>query len=343
MKMNLLAAFATLGVTLSSAASEELTWFTDFEAGKKAAAESGKTLLVDFTGSDWCPPCIQLKKEVFDQEAFQAAADKYVLVELDFPQAEDTITPEQRGKNEELAQNLGVDGLPTVILFDAEARPFARTGYQEGGPEAYLKHLDEISEPFLALQKAEGEGRKEALVTFLKTLAPENIDDHFAAEFEELKTLDPEDETGLVAELAAGKAMVGFEKAVEESLVAGDFAAVLKLVEDFIAEHQPEGESKQHVMMARVMVHVEQGEKDKAFATIDEMATYAPESEFSQNVEEIKMSITEHLEMRAEMEKQAAEEEGALPEEPSVVEEAEAAETEEEIEEERTNPAPIVE
>jgi thioredoxin-related protein len=343
MKMKIMTALVILG-GLAGSLQAELEWHSDFEKGKKAAAKSGKTLLVNFTGSDWCHWCVQLKKEVFDQEAFAAAPESYELVELDFPQAEDLITPEQRGKNEALAQKLGVDGFPSVILFDAEGRPFARTGYQAGGPEAYLKHLEEISQPYQALQAAEGEGRKDALVAFLRTLAGENVEANFGAELKELKKLDPEDETGYLAEMTALKALAEFEAGVEESLSAGDFESVLEQVDTFLAEHNPQGEDRQHVVMGRVMVFVEQGDKEKAFAEIDKMAAFAPESEFSQNVKEIKASITEHLEMRAEMEKEAEAAEATEPEEPTVVEEAAAAEeTEEVAEEQGKNPPPVVE
>lgn len=339
MKERLLAGFGLVMMAMSTAQAE-LKWLTDFEEGKKAAADSGKTLLVDFTGSDWCHWCIQLKKEVFSQEAFEAAAEKYVLVELDFPEAEGIVTPEQRAKNEALAQKLQLQGFPSVLLFDEKGRAVARTGYQEGGPEAYLKHLDEIAKPYQDLKAAEGEDRKEALVTFLETLAGVEIEETFGEELAELKKLDPEDESGLVKEMATAKAMFEFETGIEESLAGGEFENVFKLVDDFLAEHNPQGEQRQHVLMGKVMAYVEQSDTDKAFALLDEMAALAPESELSQNVEEIKKSITEHVEMRAEMEKEAGNAEEAPPADPSMVEEPETAEKEEKT---TVNPEAVVE
>ena len=337
MQIKLLAVIGMLGGLLAPAQAE-LKWLTDFEEGKKAAAESGKTLLVDFTGSDWCHWCIQLKEEVLSQDAFEVVAEKYVLVELDFPHAEGLISPEQRGKNEALAQKLGVRGFPSIILFDEKGRAFARTGYEAGGPEAYLKHLEQISEPYNALNAAEGDARKSALATFLKTLAGEDIEANFQEEFAELKKLDPEDETGFIAELETAKAMAEFEDGVEQNLAAGDFDAVLALVDSFLAKHNPQGEIRQHILMGRVMVYVEQSEKEKAFAEIDKMAKLAPDSELSLNVEEIKASISEHIELRTQMEKEAAAEEVAPLEESNV--EEEPTEKEEPV---IINPAPIAE
>lgn len=337
MKLQTFAALA-LSAGLTTQAPAELKWLHDFEEGQKAAAEAGKPLLVDFTGSDWCHWCIQLKDEVFSKPEFEAISEEYVLVELDFPQAEGALTPEQRAKNEALAEKFMVKGFPTVILFDGTGRPYARTGYEAGGPEAYLAHLAEISKPWKTLQAAEDDGtRKDALIAFLQTLPGEEIEARYTAELEQLKKLDPEDRSGLLADIANSKKMALFEDGVEKNLQAGDFDKVLAITDAFLEENKPEGEQKQHILMAKVMVYVEQDDQEKAFALLDEMATLAPESELSTNLDEIKGSITEHLEMRKQMEattekveEAAATEKADAPqsEEPSVIEQAEAAEKE---------------
>ena len=83
--------------------------------------------------------------------------------------------------------------------------------------------------------------------------------------------------------------------------------------------------------MGRIMVYVEQGDKEKAFSEIDEMAALAPESQFGQNVDQIKGSITEHLEMKAKLEADAQADPAEVDqsEETSVIDEAEMAEKEE--------------
>ncbi|MBK1832935.1 thioredoxin family protein [Roseibacillus ishigakijimensis] len=303
-------AVAFLGIFAASA-SAELTWHTDFEKGQKAAEEAGKNLLVDFTGSDWCHWCIKLKEEVFDQEAFEAVAEDYVLVELDFPNDESLVSPEQRKKNEELALNYSVEGFPTVLLFDSAGRPIARTGYQQGGAEAYLKHLAEITQPYENLKKADGEEREEALATFLSNTNPSDIEAHFEKELDELKKLDPEDERGVQAELASAKRLAEFQSKIEEKFMAGEFDKALADVDSYLAKHEPKGEELQFILMARLTVYVEQGKKEEAFAAVDEVAKVLPESDFAQNVEVIKNNITAHLQQRAEMEEESPEQEEA--------------------------------
>ena len=301
MKLHTIAAIVLSSGFLTQAQAK-LEWLTDFEAGKKAAEESGKSLLVDFTGSDWCHWCIQLDKEVFSQPAFEAVSEDYILVALDFPQGEDLITPEQRAKNEALAQDLSVGGFPTVILFDAQGRPYARTGYQEGGPEAYLAHLALISKPWKDLQSAEGEARQGALLAFLQTLPGEEVEASYPNEMEELIALDPEDKSGFVAELNSAKRMALFEDQVEASLVAEEFDQVLTITDAFLAEDKPEGERKQHVLMAKVMVHFHRAEQEKAFTLLDEIAAIVPESEIAANLDQIKNSIAQELEVKRQME-----------------------------------------
>ncbi len=334
MRTHLLMVFGLFLIAVAAAGGQgRLEWFHDFEKGKKIAAETDKILLVSFTGSSWFPPCQLLEDEVFSQKEFVGADEHYVLVKLDFPSLDEEVGSEwdvkQLEKTNALAIQLDIVELPTIVLFDQEGRAFARTGYLAGGPENYLAHLAEIAKPFIDFKNAKGEERKEALVTFLKSLRAMEVEETFSEEYGELKELDPEDKSGLVAQITASKAMATFEDGIAENLAVGEFAVVLKLVDDFLVKHNPQGEQRQHVLMGRVMVYVEQGDGEKAFAEIDQMIGFAPESEFSQNVEEIKKSITEHLEFRARLEAETGLSRGAVSETPGIAEEAESTDNEE--------------
>ncbi|MDP6490136.1 MAG: thioredoxin family protein [Kiritimatiellia bacterium] len=139
----------TTMVTITSAAPEaeaggHAGWMTDFEAAKKLAAEKKRPILADFSGSDWCGWCIKLDKEVFSKKPFKAYAKQNVVLFLaDFPSR--TEQPAKlKAQNEKLAKTYGVRGFPTVLLLDAKAKVIGRTGYQAGGPEAYVKHIKEL-------------------------------------------------------------------------------------------------------------------------------------------------------------------------------------------------------
>lgn len=116
-------------------------WTTDFKAATAAAKATGRPILIDFTGSDWCGWCIKLHHEVFDQPAFQQwAAGHVVLLELDFPKHKQLAAAVAK-QNNDLAQKYRVDGFPTIVVIDANGRELGRTGYVEGGVDAWLADL----------------------------------------------------------------------------------------------------------------------------------------------------------------------------------------------------------
>lgn len=112
---------------------------TDFAAALKTAAEEKKPILLEFTGSDWCPPCMMMKKQVLSQDAFKSFADnKLIFVELDFPRAKEQ-SPELVKQNNELQEKFKVEGYPTFILLDSAGKELGRTvGFMGGGPEAFV-------------------------------------------------------------------------------------------------------------------------------------------------------------------------------------------------------------
>ncbi len=138
-----LAAFVFAAFTVAVHAAPD-GWKDDFDAAVKAAKDSGKHVLVDFTGSDWCGWCIRLTDEVFSKSAFKEFAEEnLILVKVDFPRGKE-LPAEVMQRNRELAQEYGVRGFPTIVILDSEGKEVARTGYRRGGAEAYVKHLKEL-------------------------------------------------------------------------------------------------------------------------------------------------------------------------------------------------------
>lgn len=127
-----------------SASAGDVAWLTDLKEAKKQAAEKQVPILADFSGSDWCGWCKKLDKEVFSQAAFQDYAHtNLVLLLVDFPRS--TPQPERVVKqNQALQERFQIEGFPTVLLLDADGKETARTGYQPGGAEAYVKHLRDL-------------------------------------------------------------------------------------------------------------------------------------------------------------------------------------------------------
>lgn len=120
------------------------SWETDFAKAQETAKEAGKYMLLDFTGSDWCGWCIRLNKEVFNKKEFKTYADaNLVLVELDFPRRKKT-SKELREQNEALMRKYKVRGFPTIVVLSPDGETAGVTGYQAGGPEKYVEHVEQI-------------------------------------------------------------------------------------------------------------------------------------------------------------------------------------------------------
>ena len=118
-------------------------WLTNLDKAKAVAKKEKKMILVEFTGSDWCPPCKALKKTVFNSDTFKKyAKSSLVLVELDFPRGKNLITKEQAAYNRTQAKKFKVSGYPTVILMDANGKQLLKkVGYGRTPVEAYIKML----------------------------------------------------------------------------------------------------------------------------------------------------------------------------------------------------------
>ena len=117
-------------------------WLTDLDAAKAQGAKENKPVMVNFTGSDWCPPCQSLHKSVFVTAEFAAFASKYVLVELDYPRTKPQ-SPELKAKNREWQQKYAVNSFPTVLLIDAKSgEVFGKTvGFGGQSAKEYLEKL----------------------------------------------------------------------------------------------------------------------------------------------------------------------------------------------------------
>jgi protein disulfide-isomerase len=140
-------AFSAVGLALvltaaPSLRAAELTWQTDFAQASQQAAQEHKYILLDFTGSDWCPWCIKMDKEVFNQSQFSDFALKnLVLVKLDFPRKA-AQSPTEKSQNEDLAKKFGIEGFPTYVLLDSSGKEVRRqVGYLQGGAIAFLDWL----------------------------------------------------------------------------------------------------------------------------------------------------------------------------------------------------------
>ncbi len=142
--MKRLALTLLAGCALLEAGAAELKWSTDLPKALAKAKAENKLVLMDFTGSDWCPWCIKLNKEVFSQPAFVEYAEKNIVpVEIDFPRKKEQ-SAELKKANAKLQEKYGIQGYPTVIVLNGAGKKVGELGYQPGGPKPFIAALDKL-------------------------------------------------------------------------------------------------------------------------------------------------------------------------------------------------------
>lgn len=188
----------------AAATEDDSIWTTDAEAAVRQAQAENKDLLLLFTGSDWCPPCIRLEEQVLGQAEFgPAALTDFVLVKFDFPQSTE-LPPALQQQNARWSDRYGIEGFPTVVLADAAGRPYAFTGFRDEGPTPYLAHLGELQQSRIkrdtALEKAaaaSGLERARLLDEALSAMDSSIAPVYYADLVEEIGQLDEDDQGGL--------------------------------------------------------------------------------------------------------------------------------------------------
>ncbi|MCW5867824.1 MAG: thioredoxin family protein [Candidatus Eremiobacteraeota bacterium] len=134
----------TCFLLLCSGLASAETWLTSWDQAAAESKKSGKPILMDFTGSDWCIWCQRLKGEVFETPEFKAwAAKNVVLLELDYPRS----TPQAEAvkkQNAELAKKYSIQGYPTVLFVDATGTVLGKSGYAKGGPAGWTENATRL-------------------------------------------------------------------------------------------------------------------------------------------------------------------------------------------------------
>ena len=253
---------------------EASAWLTDFEAAQAQAVDQGKDLLVDFTGSDWCLWCMRLEKEVFETDAFEDAIEQqFVLVKLDFPRDTSKLSEETAAQNERLKSIYPVPGFPTVYLLDAQGRPYAQTGYREGGGEVYMKHLAALrnyrerrDRAFAAAAAAEGVDRARHLDEGLEALEAVWRMPWYVEVVEEIVALDPDDTAGLRSKWSGALAgarvevlLAELEGQAHELGAAKDWAGLETAMQTWQDAHSELAAIVQHALLYRAVARLESG------------------------------------------------------------------------------------
>ena len=234
----------------------------DFEKAKAQAAKEGKSILMEFTGSDWCPPCKALHKNVLIKDVFKTEMPKsFVLLKLDSPRDKSKQTPEEIEQYKVLSAKYGVKGVPTIFLADAKGRPYYETvGYSGDPADKYVANLKEQiatlakrDAAFAKAEKASGAEKAKLLADGLSLVNDEMALKTYGDVVSQIIELDADNKAGLKAKFEGLKNSVGF-KAELEAATRGSRdkpEETLAAIDKLIAEKEPTGEALQEAVFSK--------------------------------------------------------------------------------------------
>ena len=267
----------------------DAVWIEDFEVATARAEKEKKDLLMDFTGSDWCHWCIQLKKEVLSQDAFVADAGKnFVMVELDYPKGKPQPA-KIKDQNTLMSKAFKIQGFPTIILADSQGRGYAKTGYQEGGVEPYLKHLATLREVktkrdelFAKAEKAQGVEKAKLLDAALAVI-PDEARIGYDEIVKQILELDADGKGGLKAKYASQKQADALLALLEK----GDAEGAQKMMAEIVANPATPPALKQQTYLWKAQLLNSTGDKKAVIEALEQARIAAPDTEMGQQIPRI--------------------------------------------------------
>lgn len=116
--------------TVTNHRTVSVTWEKDLPSALERAQSEGKPVLVNFY-ADWCVWCKRLESTTLrDAKVASVLQERVVPLSLDVD-----------GSGKELSIEFRVDGLPTIIVLDADGREIGRLpGYMP--PDTFLERVE---------------------------------------------------------------------------------------------------------------------------------------------------------------------------------------------------------
>ena len=136
-------------ILFSSVFATSSGWLNNLEEAKTTASQKHELIVLNFSGSDWCGPCIRLKKEIFESDVFQSYAnDNLVLVNADFPRSKkNQLSKAQVKINEALADKYNPKGIfPLTLLLNADGKVLKTyDGFPGVSPEDFTNEIKKLN------------------------------------------------------------------------------------------------------------------------------------------------------------------------------------------------------
>jgi thioredoxin-related protein len=122
-----------------------INWHNNMDEARQLAKQEHKYILLNFSGSDWCGPCIRLQKEIFGTSTFQHfATTNLVLVNADFPRLKRNQLPAAQQKiNDAIAEQYNSKGsFPLTLLLSENGNVLKEwDGFPKGTADEFVGQI----------------------------------------------------------------------------------------------------------------------------------------------------------------------------------------------------------
>jgi thioredoxin-related protein len=291
-RMALAVMISTLFV--STAIAEE-GWLVDFEKAKAQAAKEGKPILMEFTGSDWCPPCKALHKNVLVKDIFKEEMPKhYILLKLDNPRDKSKQTDAEKAQYKELAREYKVTGVPSVFLADAEGKPFFKnSGYSGQSADEWVEQMvgkSRIPKALAKAKKAKGIERAKLLDTALTLMGSKFANESHGEKIDEIIKLDAKNKAGLKVKYEGARKAVAFKDSLTQIMSDNRGAkteVLIAKVDALVKMEKATGESLQQALFMQSSIMFQAKKKDEAEKLLIKAQKAAPKSDTAKRIDGI--------------------------------------------------------
>ena len=199
---------------------------------------------------------------------------------LDFPKEKD-LPQELKEQNDALAAKFAISGYPTVIMVDKDLKPFAFSGYQEGGPANYIKLMTDAKqlrikrdENLAAAKNKTGDERAKLLDAAIADLSENVATIYYAEIIEEIVKIDEKNTLGLRAKWNAD-ADAEMRKVILADLLVrsrlDDPKQTMKFIDDVLNEFEFSDSERLSILQIKLNLARETNDADSGAKILDRM------------------------------------------------------------------------
>lgn len=121
-------------------------WITDLSEAKNLSTSQQKKIVLVFSGSDWCGPCMKLNTDIWKSLEFvDYSYDHFIMLKSDFPRKKkNKLSKEQQAHNDDLAEKYGAE-FPLIVVLNSEGKVLGRIGYEKNySPRDYIEYISAL-------------------------------------------------------------------------------------------------------------------------------------------------------------------------------------------------------